>query len=157
MPSDGVLQAIRQSKPFACLEQAVHVNLLLTAEVLARSVAELLKPHGLTPAQYNILRILRGAPREGLPCGEIGGRLITRVPDITRLIDRLEGRGLVQRAHDPADRRVTLVHITPEGLRVLRPIDQPMVDLHQRMLKPLGEKRLKQLDMLLDLARGEGR
>ncbi|MFZ0701696.1 MAG: MarR family transcriptional regulator, partial [Candidatus Acidiferrales bacterium] len=102
-------------RPAACLEEAAFLDLLRTSDVLARGVVHVLKPDGLSPTQYNVLRILRGSP-EGLPCGEIAGRMITRDPDITRLLDRLEKRGLILRTRQNQDRRTVLTRITPAGL-----------------------------------------
>ena len=106
---------IKQTKPFHSLPLEVFFNLLRTTDHLSRASAGLLKPYDLTEAQYNVLRILRGAGEAGLPCNEIGSRLITHDPDVTRLIDRLEKRGLVTRARDSADRRVVTVRISPSG------------------------------------------
>jgi len=88
----------------ACPEEVTYLELCRTADILSRGVSEVLKVEELSPNQYNVLRILRGAP-EGLPCGEIGTRMITRDPDITRLLDRLEKRGLIVRSREAQDRR----------------------------------------------------
>jgi len=103
----GRLQSeLRQSKPFACLEVEAVISVARTADALLRHLEEALKIAGLSPTQYNVLRILRGATPQGLACGEIAGRLITRDPDITRLLDRMEHRGLLERARETRDRRV---------------------------------------------------
>lgn len=115
-----------------------------TADLLSRRPAQLLKQAKLSPAQYNVLRILRGAP-EGLLCGEIAERMITRDPDITRLLDRLEKRDLLRRDRDPNDRRRVLVRITPEGLAVLARLDGPMQETHRGQLRHLAPKRLQGL------------
>src|SRR5207302_9015169 len=99
-------------------EEAAFLDLLRTCDLLSRGPAQLLKTEDLSPTQYNVLRILRGAPG-GLPCGEIAGRMITRDPDVTRLLDRLAKRGLIARRRETKDRRVVLTKITPEGLEVL--------------------------------------
>ena len=114
---------IKQSKPFHSVSLEVFFNLARTTDELARSTAFLLKSHDLTTAQYNVLRILRGAGDEGLPCSEIGNRLITHDPDVTRLIDRLEKRGLVARSRDSADRRVVTVRITAAGAELVETSD----------------------------------
>ncbi len=106
---------IKQSKPFSSPVLEVYFNLLRTTDELARASAGLLKGHDLSETQYNVLRILRGAGADGLPCSEIGARLITHDPDVTRLVDRLERRGLVARARDQRDRRVVTVRITAAG------------------------------------------
>lgn len=117
---------IKQSKPFFSSSLEVYFNLLRTSDLLSRTAAELLKTHALSGTQYNVLRILRGAiatPDGGLPCSEIGARLITHDPDVTRLLDRLEKRGLVQRARRVTDRRVVLVCITSAGSDLLETCD----------------------------------
>src|SRR6201984_2556512 len=113
----GVRQA-RKVRREACPEEAAFLELLRTPDQLSRGLVPLLKAEELSPTQYNVLRILRGA-LEGLPCGEIGQRMITRDPDITRLLDRLEKRGLIARWRDSKDRRMVLARITPEGLKML--------------------------------------
>ncbi len=152
----GRLQAeIKQKRPFQRLEEEAFVNLERTADALLQGVAGTLKPAGLSPTQYNVLRILRGAEPAGLACREIGKRMINRDPDVTRLLDRLEDRGLVVRARDRADRRVITTRITAEGLRLLRQFDEPMAQAHIRQLGHLGEARLRLLIDLLELARSQ--
>ncbi len=143
----------KQKKPFRRMEGEAFVNLLQTADALMQGVAATLKSAGLSPAQYNVLRILRGAGPDGLACREIGERMITRDPDITRLLDRLEERGLVTRSRDRADRRVITTRIAEKGLRILKELDQPVEELHGRQLGHLGEQRLRSLIDLLESAR----
>ncbi len=112
-------------KPFATPEQAAFVTLLRTAEQFQARNAEFLKGYELSPTQYNALRILRGAGKSGLPCSEVGERMINKDPDITRLLDRLEKRGFVTRSRDENDRRVILARITSAGLEILRRLDRP--------------------------------
>lgn len=126
------------------LEESVFVEMARTTDLLSRGPAQLLKQANLSPAQYNVLRILRGAA-EGLLCGEIAERMITRDPDITRLLDRMEKRDLLRRERDATDRRRVLVRITPEGLAVLSRLDGPMQDLHRSQLGHLAPKRLQEL------------
>ena len=130
-------------------EEAAFLALLRTAEALSRHVAEPLKAEDLSPAQYNVLRILRGSS-EGLTCGEIGNRMISRDPDITRLLDRMEKRELISRARSVEDRRVVLTRITREGLDLLAKLDHPVRDVHRRLLGHLGPERLRQLMTLLE-------
>jgi DNA-binding MarR family transcriptional regulator len=132
------------------LEAGVFVTLLRTADALARGAELLLKPFNLSGTQYNILRILRGAGEKGLACSEVGGRLISRDPDITRLLDRMESRGLIARAREAQDRRVVKTRITAEGLRLLNALDQPVRDLHRRQFRRLPGKQLRQLSNLLE-------
>ena len=124
-----------------------------TADRLAAGVTRLLKPFDLSPAQYNVLRILRGAGPRGLACGEVAARMITRDPDVTRLVDRLERRDLLGRARETRDRRVVRIHITPAGLELLARLDAPVDQLHQRQFGHLGEQRLRELVELLSAAR----
>jgi MarR family transcriptional regulator, organic hydroperoxide resistance regulator len=145
---------IKQQKPFESLEQEALLNVLHTADILMQRIAEVLKPFKLSHSQYNALRILRGAGPEGLACQEVAQRMLTRDPDITRLLDRLEARGLVTRARDQKDRRVVTVRITPEGLRLLEALDQPIAEVDRQPLQHLGEQRLRALIQLLELARG---
>jgi DNA-binding MarR family transcriptional regulator len=110
--------------------------------------------HDLSPNQYNVLRILRGTP-DGLLCGEIAVRMISRDPDITRLLDRLEKRGLIGRCREDPDRRKVLVRIAPEGLSLLKSLDQPVCDLHRRQIGHLGRRKLADLAALLLACRGK--
>jgi len=140
--------------PQAALEARAFVSLMRTADALSRGAEALLKPYSLSGTQYNILRILRGAGEKGLACREVGGRLISRDPDMTRLLDRMESRGLIARAREAQDRRVVKTRITAEGLRLLDELDKPVHDLHRRQWRHLPAKQLRQLSILLDRARG---
>jgi DNA-binding MarR family transcriptional regulator len=131
-------------------EATAFVTLLRTADALTRGAEALVKPYNLSGTQYNILRILRGAGEKGLACRELGCRLISRDPDITRLLDRMESRGLIARARETQDRRVVKTRITAEGLRLLGELDKPVRDLHRRQFRSLPEKQLRQLSNLLD-------
>ena len=119
--------------------------------MLSRNLSSLLKSEDLSANQYNVLRILRGAPN-GLPCGEIGNRMITRDPDITRLLDRLEKRRLIARCRETKDRRMVVATITPDGLKLLTRMDQPVRDAHRSQLGHLGRERLRALTELLQLS-----
>jgi DNA-binding MarR family transcriptional regulator len=153
----GRLQTeIKQGKPFTNLEQEASLNLLRTADALLQRISAVLRPYRLSHSQYNVLRILRGAGASGLACREIAGRMITRDPDITRLLDRLEARGLVTRSREEKDRRVIQARITPEGLRVLDELDEPMNEADRRQLEHFGEERLRTFIKLLELARERG-
>ena len=112
----------------------------------------MLKSEELSDTQYNVLRILRGSP-EGLLCGEIGNRMITRDPDITRLLDRLEKRELIGRCRETKDRRMVMAKITPEGLKLLARMDEPVRAMHRSQLGHLGRERLRELTELLGEAR----
>lgn len=146
-------EEIKQQRPFQSLEQEALLNVLRTADVLMQRLTAVLKPFKLSHSQYNVLRILRGAGPDGLACREISERMISRDPDITRLLDRLEARGLVARTRDEKDRRVVTARITPEGLRLLEALDEPIAEVDRQPLQHLGEQRLRTLIELLELAR----
>ena len=150
-----IQREIKQTKPFRRVEDEAFANLQRTADALMQGVAAALKPVGLSPAQYNVLRILRGAGPDGLACRELGERMITRDPDITRLLDRLEERELVSRTRDRADRRVMATRITEKGLRLLKDLDDPIARLHTDQLGHLGDQRLRSLIALLEAARAK--
>ncbi|MCL4796086.1 MAG: MarR family transcriptional regulator [Bryobacteraceae bacterium] len=133
------------------LEQEAYVALLRAADALTHAPAAMLKEHGLTPAQYNVLRILRGAGAEGLRCGDVGARMIQREPDITRLLDRLERRGLTTRTRATDDRRVVHVTISSAGLEVLGRLDGPILEAHRAQFARLSPRRLEELVRTLKL------
>jgi DNA-binding MarR family transcriptional regulator len=148
----GVIQReIQQTKPFPSLEEEVIVGLQLAAHrLLAPWTRVLAERADLTPTQYNLLRILRGAGAEGRTCSEIGERLITRDPDVTRLLERLVRRGLARRDVDPADRRVARIRITPPGRAVLRRLDPVVTELPGRLLQGLRRRELEELRARLE-------
>jgi DNA-binding MarR family transcriptional regulator len=143
----------QQAKPFPSLEDEALVALQRTADRLQWRLSEMLKAHGLSPTQYNALRILRGAGDGGRTCGEIAERMINRDPDITRLVDRLERRGLAARSREGRDRRVIRAGITPKGLELLDSLDGPVEEFNRKMLEHLGEAQLRELIKLLESAR----
>jgi DNA-binding MarR family transcriptional regulator len=148
-----IQREIKQTKPFGTLEEEAYLNVQRTANVLTQPVSELLKRHDLTHTQYNVLRILRGAGEPGLNAGDIGERMITRDPDVTRLLDRLERRGLVERWRCREDRRVVYTRITPAGLDAISPLDEAVLSLHVSQLAHVGHDRLRELIDLLEAAR----
>jgi DNA-binding MarR family transcriptional regulator len=133
-------------------EEALFLDLLRTTDVLSRGLVTVLKAEDLSANQYNVLRILRGS-LDGLPCGEIASRMITRDPDITRLLDRLEKRGLISRCRETKDRRMVMARITPDGLKLLNRLDVPVEEAHRKQLGHLGRERLRALTELLHAAR----
>jgi DNA-binding MarR family transcriptional regulator len=143
----------KPSRTPVSLENRVFVALLQTADTLSQDAEQLVKAAGLTGAQYNVLRILRGAEPEGLPCSGIGDRMISHDPDITRLLDRMENRGLITRERQTDDRRVVKTRITPQGLSLLKTLDQPMRDLHKRQFRHMRNSHLKTLGTLLEEVR----
>jgi MarR family transcriptional regulator, organic hydroperoxide resistance regulator len=144
---------IKQDKPFTSLEAEVFLNLMRTADALARGAEEILKPVGLSHTQYNVLRILRGAGERALCCREVAERMITRDPDVTRLLDRLERRGLLTRSRDSQDRRVIMVRITAAGQKVLKGLDGPVAQYHRKLLRHMDKGELHKLAELLEAAR----
>ncbi|HKI00813.1 MAG TPA: MarR family transcriptional regulator [Thermoanaerobaculia bacterium] len=149
----STLEEIRQQKPFVSPEEEAFLALQRTASLLLQAVGRTLRDHDLTPAQYNTLRILRGAGAEALTCGEIGERLVSPGPDVTRLLDRLEKGGLIERLRDGEDRRIVRARITEKGLELLAALDEPVERTLSQLLGPLGKQRLRTLAELLDEAR----
>jgi DNA-binding MarR family transcriptional regulator len=152
MPSD-LRTDIRQRRPFDSPEQEAHLNIERTAAVLSHAFADALKEHGITPTQYNVLRILRGAGKDGLCRNEVRDRMVAQVPDVTRLLDRLEDAGLIERERSTEDRRQVGTRITPRGLQLLTELDVPVAEIHRRQLGHLSSSQLKTLAELLTLAR----
>jgi DNA-binding MarR family transcriptional regulator len=144
---------IKQTKPFGSLEEEALLNLHRTAAALDEAGREVLKPLGLSFTQYNALRILRGAGPDGLACQEMGDRMIRPDPDVTRLLDRLESRGLLQRSRSDVDRRVVTTRISKSGLQLLASLDGVVRDLNKSALGHLGERKLRLLIDLLEEAR----
>jgi DNA-binding MarR family transcriptional regulator len=126
-------------------EERVFIAVLRAADRFERQAAEMLKQYGLTPTQYNALRILRGGEPGGLACREIGERMISHDPDITRLLDRLKRRGLISRRRERKDRRVIKTFITSAGLELLEVLDQPVENFHRQLLGHVSRKRLHSL------------
>ena len=147
-----MIWAGNRARRVPCPEEDVFLELLRTTDMLSRGLVEVLKTENLSPTQYNVLRILRGA-LAGLPCGEIANRMITRDPDITRLLDRLEKRGLISRCRQTKDRRMVMARITPDGLTLLARLDEAVQDAHRKQLGHLGRERLRALTELLHVSR----
>lgn len=146
---------IGKRKPFDLPEQEAWLNLQRSAEHLSGDFQHLFKRHGLSTAQHNVLRILRGHAKP-VPSLSIASQMVARVPDITRLVDRLEAAGLVERTRCEHDRRVVYVGITPKGMEILATLDQPVLDLHRAQLGHMTKRELAELNRLLEKARGAG-
>lgn len=144
---------IRQTRPFTSREQEAYLAIQRTAARLAHAMAETIRPLGLTATQYNVLRILRGAGEPGLCRNEVRERMLTQVPDVTRLLDRMEEMGVIERSREGVDRRFVTTRITAEGLRLLAELDQPVEECQRRLLGHLGEDGLRSLIALLAKAR----
>jgi DNA-binding MarR family transcriptional regulator len=150
----GKLQKeIGKSGPFASLEEEAMLNLLRTADRLTEPLERVLKPTGLSPTQYNVLRILRGISPNGISCQDIARWMITRDADLTRLVDRLEKRGLVSRERQAKDRRVVYLKISGTGLTLLAELDNGIAEGNRQALGHLSPDKLQQLIDLLELAR----
>lgn len=148
-----VTHAESKARLAPCHEESAFLEMARTTDLLSRRVSLLLKTEDLSGTQYNVLRILRGAS-DGLPCGEIGSRMITRDPDITRLLDRLEKRSLISRCRETKDRRMVMAKITLEGIQLLSRMDEPVREVLRGQLGHLGRERLRTLIELLQVARG---
>jgi DNA-binding MarR family transcriptional regulator len=152
MKSPKLQHELKKKRPFESPEQEAALNVLRTSDQLQIRFARLLRQHGLTPSQYNVLRILRGEGQP-LPILEIAGRTITVVPGITGLIDRLEQGGFVQRVRCEKDRRVIHVALADKGSTTLAELDQPLADLHRQLLGHLSPDELTELIRLLEKVR----
>lgn len=141
------------AKPFKSIEEEAILSIARTAAVLEHSGADALRPFDLTITQYNVLRILRGAGSEGLCRNEVGERLVTKVPDVTRLLDRMEAAGLIVRQRGSEDRRVVATQITEKGLKLLEKIDRELPAIHARQLGHVSQKRLRELISILEEVR----
>jgi DNA-binding MarR family transcriptional regulator len=155
MTGRGLRGEIQQGRPFATAEVEVFLNVVRTADHLQGEVQRWLKVHGLSLAQYNVLRILRGAGRTGLSGRELAARMVARVPDVTRLVDRLQARGLARRRRDRRDRRVVRITSTTRGDRLASDLEHPLLEVHRRQLGHLTPAELSALNELLVRARSD--
>lgn len=151
--SKQLLEELRQKQPFGSREEEAVVALFRTADYVRRETANVLEPYDVTPQQYNVMRILRGAGDEGLPILEVANRMVERSPGVTRLIDRLEKKELLCRERSTEDRRQVKVTITDKGLDLLKLMDKSVIESNQKMMSGLSEKELEQLIALLDAVR----
>jgi DNA-binding MarR family transcriptional regulator len=149
----GLAAEIGKRRPFDLPEQETFLNLVRTVSFLTVDAEQVLKEHGLSEATYNILRILRGSGEAGRPSGEIGRDMVTRVPDVTRLVDRLEKMGLATRCRIEEDRRVVKVKISKAGLDLLARLDEPLRRIHKGQFTALTKAELAELNRLLVKAR----
>jgi DNA-binding MarR family transcriptional regulator len=142
---------IRQTKPFRSLQEQLVINLMRTTRAVEEGWIQYLKrTAGISPSQYNILRILRGARPKAVKISDISDRMITRDPDVTRLVDRLIRQGLVRRERDTDDRRVVLVEVTAAGLALLSRLDGPAGEYTDSAMAGLKPQQLRTLDTLLN-------
>lgn len=152
MHANQLQSELKKKRPFETLEQEVMLNLARTSDQAQIRFTRLFRQYGLTPSQYNVLRILRGEGKP-LPILEIADRTITVVPGITGLIDRLEQAGMATRGRCETDRRVVYVAITPKALKTLADLDEPVLELHRQMAGHLAKAELKELSRLLEKLR----
>jgi DNA-binding MarR family transcriptional regulator len=148
-----LLDELRQQKPFTSLVQELHLSVGRPDAVLEEGIERVLRPHGSGATQYNVLRILRGAAPSGLCRQEIRDRPLTRMPDVTRLLDRMEKAGLVTRERSSEDRRLVTTHLTGQGRELVGSLDGPIAEEHERALGHLNEDQLRALINLLTLVR----
>ena len=142
-----IARELKQKKPFPSKAEEAAVTLMRTADVLRRFIGAVIEPHGITSQQYNVLRILRGAGEAGLCGREVGERMITRVPDIPRLLERMEEAGLIRRERDADDRRHVIARITDAGLRVVDEVTPVLLSVEHRFF---GHLDASALDALID-------
>ena len=147
---------IQQIRPFGSLEQEAYLSLVRTAAVLTDQLEQVLGTVGLSSAQYNVLRILRGAEPNGLCRNDLRDRMLTRMPDMTRLLDRMEAAGLVSRARDAEDRRLVTTRITDKGRGLLDELEDQVAAEHRNRLGHLGQENLARLIELLGDVRESG-
>jgi DNA-binding MarR family transcriptional regulator len=147
---------IQQTRPFTSPEQEAHLSIVRTASMLTDGLDQVLRTEGLTTAQYNVLRILRGAPPSGLCRNDVRGRMLTRMPDMTRLLDRMEAAGLVRRTRDDEDRRQVTTQITEAGVQALDRLAAAVASEHARRLGHLDASQLETLIELLASIREPG-
>ena len=146
-------QELKQTRPFKSSFEEAFVGLQRTAAVLEHALETVLKPSGITATQYNVLRILRGAGSAGLCRSEVGQRMVRRVPDVTRLLDRLEDIGLIARTRGGEDRRYVSTTITPKGLETLATLDEVIAHFLEQHMSPLDADQLQSLIALLSIIR----
>jgi DNA-binding MarR family transcriptional regulator len=144
---------LKMTRPFKSVEEEAILSIARTAALLEHGGAEALKPFDLTITQYNVLRILRGAGEMGMCRNAIGERLVTQVPDVTRLLDRMEASDLISRQRGGDDRRFVTTYITDKGLKLLEKIDRELPAIHARLLGHVSQKRLRDLVALLEEVR----
>lgn len=152
-----ILKELQQSKPFRHVEEEVFLNIQRTADSMMQGFLDVLRPCGLSITQYNVLRILRGAGDQGVTCKEIAARMVTRDPDITRLLDRLERRALLTRNRAKEDRRFVSIRISPEGLGLLKDLDDPVAEKQIALMRHVPRERLTDLIELLERVRDSER
>jgi MarR family transcriptional regulator, organic hydroperoxide resistance regulator len=151
--SKSLREEIKQGRPFRGPAEEATIAILRTADVVRRKLSEVIEPKGITLQQYNVLRILRGSHPDPLPTLEIGERLIEQAPGITRLLDRLESKGLVQRERSGQDRRLVLTRIRTSGLALLAELDDVVDQADRQAIGTLDPEEIAQLTAILQRVR----
>ena len=146
----GRVGARLKQRDFASIEEAAFIGLLVNAEHVWQQLEELCAGYSITHTQYNVLRILRGVHPDGHPRFEIANRLIARAPDVTRLLDRLDRQGLIERTWRPDNRRQSIARITKKGLDLLDELEAPMREIVAKTMKKLSREQVRQLADLFD-------
>lgn len=146
-------QEIAQQRPFTSVEEEAVLNVMRTSDCLHRTFQRRTRDWGVTSTQYNVLRILRGAQPHGLTCSAIGDRMITAVPDITRLLARMKALKLIKQQRDKRDRRVVWTQISAAGLELLGKMDDEINRMPHELLGHLSQQELAEFIRLLELAR----
>ena len=151
----GLQDEIQQKKPFRSIYEEAELNMVRTSSIIADQMAQVFKPYGITGAQYNVLRILKGSEAEGLCRNAVRDRMLTRMSDMTRMLDRMEEAGLVERERDESDRRHVTTHITVAGKKILKDLEGVLAERQQEQLGHMSERDLKALIELLTRARNK--
>lgn len=138
-------EELKQRKPFTSLEQEAQLSVIRTSAMLVDAFERMLKPYGITTTQYNVMRILRGAEPDGLCRNDLRDRMLTRMPDVTRLLDRMEESGLIDRARETSDRRMVMTRITAKGRRVLHELEDAVAAEHERAFAALTKEQMRTL------------
>jgi DNA-binding MarR family transcriptional regulator len=154
--SPGLQQDLKQKKPFRSLQQEAYLSVVRTSTALTDAMEDLVKSRGISATQYNVLRILRGSDAEGLCRHPLRDRMLTRMPDMTRLLDRKEEPGLDVRVREGDDRRMVMTRIPQKGRQLLDDLDAPVMALHRKQMAGLTDAQLRSLSDLLTLVRDGG-
>jgi DNA-binding MarR family transcriptional regulator len=154
--SPSLQQDLKQKKPFRSLQQEAYLSVVRTSTALTDAMEDLVKSRGISATQYNVLRILRGSGAEGLCRNALRDRMLTRMPDMTRLLDRMEEAGFVVRVREGDDRRMVMTRITAKGRELLDDLDAPVMALHKKQMAGLTDAQLRSLSDLLTLVRDGG-
>ena len=146
-------EELKQTKPFKCSEEELYLSIIRTAARLEHALGQALKRYHITPTQYNVLRMLRGAGPAGLCRNEVGARLVANVPDVTRLLDRMEETGLIVRERSATDRRFVTARISARGLELVNKLDAPITAIHHQHLGHVEKRAQRELIDLLTVVR----